>query len=280
MVHLLGVYGTSYLIDLSHHNVTTNVMFISEETDPPLAVFTFTSPPTGIRQLNISGLKVTGNIQLDTGDSTLGFHMNNTKAVYGRTVVNVTDCRHLIVSVVRSDFSDALFAFSSQHTTNIAIEHSTFRGAASTNATKSVGITVRFSERHGKHIIRLDRCLFENLQQNFGTVYPDAAFSLLAAKEKTRVKLYVTDSTFLNNSRAIDLSLKGDVFVMIAASYFTGNVADGSGGAIRATATLRKGLGSVALIERAAINIVNSSFVDNTAVTSQRYEEDSVYFQV
>ena len=280
MVHLLGVYGTSYSIDLSDHNVTTNVMFKSEETDPPLVEFTSTSPTTGIRQLTISGLKVTGNIQIDAGDSTLGFVMTNTKAAYGRTVVNITGCRHLIARIARSEFTDALLAFSSEDTSNIAVTRSTFRGATSANATKSVGITVKCSERHGKHIIRLDRCLFENMQQNFGTDYPDAAFSLLTAKEKTRVKLYVIDSTFLNNSRAIDLSIKGDVFVLVTGSSFTGNVADGSGGAIRATATLRKGLGSVALIERAAINIVNCSFEGNTAVTSQRYDEDSVYFQV
>ena len=282
VIHLLGVYGTSYSIDLSDHNVTANVMFISEETDPPLAEFTSSTPVTGIRQLNISGLKITGNIDIDGGDNTFSLHLKNIKASYGRTVLNVIRSRQLIATVIRSDFTNALLAFSSQDTTNIAVENSSFRGIISTNTTviPSSGITVELTKRGGKHVIRLNRCLFENVQQNFGTDYPDAAFSLLAAKEKTRVKLYVADSTFLNNSRAIDLSIKGDVFVSVTGSSFIGNVADGSGGAIRAATKLQKGFGSLTLLERASINVVNCSFTNNTAVTSQRYDEDSVYFQV
>ena len=282
VIHLLGVYGTSYSIDLSDHNVTANVMFISKETDPPLAAFTSSTPVTGIRQLNISGLKVTGNIDIDRGDNTLGLHLKNIQASYGRMVVNVIRSRQLIATVITSDFTNALLAFSSQDTTNIAVENSSFRGVISTNATAvpSAGITVELTKRDGKHVIRLNRCLFENVQQNFGTDYPGAAFSLLAAKEKTRVKLYVVDSTFLNNSRAIDLSIKGDVFVSVTGSSFIGNVADGSGGAIRATTKLQNGFGSLTLLERASINVVNCSFTNNTAVTSQRYDEDSVYFQV
>ena len=282
MIHLVGVYGTAYSIDISDHNVTANIMFISEETDPPLVEFTSSTPVTGIRQLIISGLKVTGNIHIDGGDNTLGLHLKNIQVSYGRTVVNVIRCRQLIATIIRSNFTDALLAFSSQDTTNIAVEQCSFRGATSSNATAipSSGITLEFTKRYGKHVIRLDRCLFQTVQQNFGTDYPDAAFSLLAAKEKIRVKVYVVDSTFLNNSRAIDLSIKGDVFVSITGSSFTGNVADGSGGAIRTTTKLQKGFGSLTLLERASINIVNCSFTNNTAVTSQRYTEDSVYFQV
>lgn len=254
-------------------------MFLSGETDPPMAEFTNTSLTTGIRQLNVSGLKVSGNIHIDAEGHKFGLNLKNVHASYGRTVFNITRCRQLNVVVDQSDFTDSLLAFSSEDTTDATFVRATFRGTTQRNAT-TTGIAVTFPKRDGKHVIRLLRCLFENLQQNFGGEYPTGAFSLLAVKEKTRVKLFVVDSTFLNNSRAIDLSLKGEVFVSVTGSYFTGNVADGSGGAIRATATLRKGFGSLAVIERAIINIVNCSFTENNAVTSELFDESSVYFQV
>ena len=94
------------------------------------------------------------------------------------------------------------------------------------------------------------------------------------------MKLFVADSSFRNNSRAIDLSLKGDVFVSVTGSDFIGNVADGSGGAVRATATLSKGFGSLAVLERAVVNVLNCTFTENNAVTSELFDENNVYFQV
>lgn len=282
VIHLLGSYETSYFIDINDHNVTRNVMFLSQEKDPPLAKFAATTLTVGIRQLNISGLKVSGNIHISAEGHTFSLHLSDIRASYGRTVLNITRCGQLTATVAWSDFTDTLLALSSEGTTNVTFVRSNFRGVTPMNATKNfnVGITVAFPKRGGKHVIRLHRCLFENLQQNFGTEFPAAAFSLLAAREKTKVKVYVVDSTFLTNYRAIDLSLKGDVFVSVTGSNFTENVADGSGGAIRATATLRKGFGSLAVMERARISVVNCSFTQNTAVTSQLYDESSVYFQV
>ncbi|KAK2184833.1 hypothetical protein NP493_251g03015, partial [Ridgeia piscesae] len=278
VIHLLGTYSTSYAINLGDHNVTRYVTFLSEETNPPLADFTNTSLTTGIRQLNVSGLKLSGTIHIDAQGQQFRLNLTRVQATSGRTVVNVTDCRQLTVLVDKSDFIDSMLAFSSVGTTSATFVQSTFRGTTPRNAT-SAGIAVAFPKRGGKHLVRLHRCLFENLQQAFDSDVPTAAFSLLAAKEKTKVKLFVADSSFRNNSRAIDLSLRGDVFVSVTGSDFIGNVADGSGGAVRATATLSKGFGSLAVLERAVVNVLNCTFTENNAVTSELFDENNVYFQ-
>ena len=279
VIHLLGTYSTSYSINLGDHNVTRYVTFLSEETNPPLADFTNTSLTTGIRQLNVSGLKLSGTIHIDAQGQQFGLNLTRVRATYGRTVINVTDCRQLALLVNKSDFIDSMLVFTSVGTTSAKFIQCTFRGTTPRNAT-GAGVALAFPKRDGKHLVRLHRCVFENLEQTFDSETPTAAFSLLAAKEKTKVKLFVVDSSFRNNSRAIDLSLKGEVFVSVTGSDFTGNVADGSGGAIRATATLRKGFGSLAMMERAIINVLNCTFTENNAVTSELFDENNVYFQV
>ena len=151
--------------------------------------------------------------------------------------------------------------------TDVKFMDSSFVGLVDTGA-RNGGLLALMPQRQGKHMIHIDGCSFVGLQQHFGTHLPSGAVVVVTSKEDAELQLSIKYSMFVDNMRAVDLSLKGVSEIVITANVFRGNKADGSGGAIRFSPTLQKGFGSLSVVKRAKIHIVSCTFEHNAAVTS------------
>lgn len=84
--------------------------------------------------------------------------------------------------------------------------------------------------------------------------------------------MVVNNSIFHQNERALDLSIKGDSEVTILNSVFTGNHGNGSGGAVRLSASLEAGLGGLSTVRKARVIVRNCIFTHNYADSSTMYK--------
>ena len=259
---------------LSFTGVTVNNIRPALVLDGNLMVY-------GLWKLDIYNVDLFGSFRTNCSLGTFTFNLDNVSVNASKQGFVIRKCNHLIINVTQSTFTSSLLEFASFLTTDALFVDSTFIKLASSNDTESynAGLLARMPKREGKHKIQISGCTFVGVRQNFSINTPSAAVGIITTKEDTELQLLVENSNFTANARAIDLSLKGISEVEIRANVFRGNSGDGSGGAIRVTATLQKGVGSLSTVKRAAINIVNCTFDHNTASTSSRYNEKDVYYQ-
>ena len=233
---------------------------------------------SGLRQLDVYNVNLTGSLQTNCSLGSFSLRLADVNVNASRNGFLIEKCDRLFINVQRSKFTSTLIQFTSYVMTDAKFVDSSFVSVVDTGA-RNGGLLALMPKRQGKHMIHIDGCSFVGLQQYFGTHLPSGAVVIVTSKKDTELQLSIKHSVFVDNMRAIDLSLKGVSEIAIAANVFRGNRADGSGGAIRFSPTLQKGFGSLSVVKRAKINIVNCTFEHNAAVTSSRYAEDDVYYQ-
>ena len=96
---------------------------------------------------------------------------------------------------------------------------------------------------------------------------------------ENEVKLTISHSRFINNTRGFDASLYGTNEIEISGCDFINNAANGSGGAVRFTQTKRTGLGAFTELQPTRIRIKDCTFTKNMAYGSDIYDEQHVYYQ-
>jgi len=281
---MITLTGSSlpYHVNLSRIGATERLSFtgVTVNNNRPALVLDGNLTVSGLWKLNIYNVNLYGSFRTNCSLGTFTFNLDNVNVNASKEGFVIRKCNHLVINVTQSTFTSALLEFTSFVTTDALFVDSTFVKLAS-NDTESynAGLLARMPKRQGKHKIQISGCTFVGVRQNFDINLPSAALGIITSKEDTELQLSVENSNFTANARAIDLSLKGISEVEIRANVFRGNSGDGSGGAIRVTATLQKGVGSLSTVKRAAINVVNCTFEHNTASTSSRYNEKDVYYQ-
>ena len=141
------------------------------------------------------------------------------------------------------------------------------------------GILIDYPLQGGKHSLDVINTTITGLKRVINRLHPVGALSIFARKTKTDAKIRVINSTFILNHRAIDFSLKGLVDVRIVNSTFLNNSAEGSGGALRFSASLQGGIGSEAKVEKTKIYITHSTFRNNFANRTDYYNTSDLYYQ-
>ena len=233
---------------------------------------------SGLRQLDLYNLNLTGSLHTNCSLGSFSLRIVDVNVNASKQGFLIEKCDRLVINVLRSTFTSTLIQFTSYVMTDVKFVDSSFVGLVDTGA-RNGGLLAMMPKRQGKHMIHIDGCSFVGLQQHFGTHLPSGAVVVVTSKEDTELQLSIKHSEFVDNMRAVDLSLKGVSEIVITANVFRWNKADGSGGAVRFTPTLQKGFGSLSVVKRAKIHIVNCTFEHNAAVTSSRYAEDDVYYQ-
>ena len=271
-----------YQVNLAQHGETERLSFNGMTLDnhrPSLQLVNYVMV-SGLLQLDIYNVNLYGSLRTNCSLGSFFLNLVDVHVTASRNGFVIKACDRLTVNVTRSTFVSALLQFTSYLTTDASFVDSNFVGAASNDTEpRKGGVLIVMPRRQGKHMIKITGCSFVGLRQYFDTSLPSAAVGVVTMKEDTELQVSVERSTFTDNGRAIDLSLKGITDVEITENVFRGNKADGSGGAIRFSPTLQKGFGSLSVVRRATIKIVNCTFEHNLALTSSRYDENDVYYQ-
>lgn len=196
--------------------------------------------------------------------------------------MKMKDCASLEGLVLDSKFTNALIRLWAKdssslkfHNTDIVAETSLFQ----TRPDASTGLKILYPSRDCKHDLQVENCTFTGNQQNFGTDHPQGALTVETSKASAEVTIRVKNTTFSDNSRGMDLSIKGASEIDIVQCVFEGNVADGSGGGARFTPTLQAGLSSTTDVGATHITLTETKFINNVALTSSQYNETSVFYQ-
>lgn len=232
--------------------------------------------------LELHKVQISGNLNLACNSDSLHLVLDQVTINGGTStstsIINIQKCDTLEASIKNSYIYNTLISFKTAIMTDLSIMNSAFSGLSSGNA--STGIYGTLYKRDSQHNIIIVNSSFSHMG-----IFPETneepmgAIALLASKDNIDLKFKVMDSVFQENRRAIDLSMKGSSDVQIIGTTFEGNEAGGSGGAIRLTATLRAGFGSLTIVDRAVIHIDQCTFTNNHALGTHLYSESDVYYQ-
>lgn len=217
-------------------------------------------------------------------------YLNNVK--HENITFLLQDTQQLRVISENCVYNDSFFSYSAHTSSKIKFQNVTFEAtlpvldnttAISSRAARLFNVTglhAYFPSRDSRHSLEIYNSSFTGLYQRLGEDWPHGAVTVLNVKQDSIVKVHIQDSYFGFNERAIDLSIKGDVNVKVVNTEFRNNFGNGSGGAVRVTATLTAGLGSRSTITKLNLNISNSVFRNNFADTSMLYNVTTdQYFQ-
>ena len=242
--------------------------------------------------LTVGFVSVQGSFTLSCTQEDSLLYLNLTSVRHRRMTFTVAASRSLNAQINNSSYFDSFFDYTSSDSSVVNFNNCNFEEAlpvldGNTVLTSSIerdlqktGIRAYFPSKNSRHVLDITGCSFKGLHQHLGTDKPVAGVTVYNVKTDSVVKLTVRDSVFESNERALDLSLKGDCDVTILSSKFYGNFGNGSGGALRLTATLQSGLAARSNVFRANILIQNCEFSHNFAQTSSMYDiTDDVYYQ-
>ena len=247
----------------------------------PLVVLVGTAVLDGLKEFGISEIDLNGEITINCKPRKHLLLLMDKVTMRSNNVqrgIRVTGCSKLNSFIKNSTFTDVLMEIGAKEEFEATFVDSSFSGVSKKNIMKpGSGIVMSFIEPKGKHTINVTRCTFMGLGYDLGAQMPSGALTVVTEKDSVRVKFQLDACTFIDNARALDLSLRGTNFIEIRDTVFLANNATGSGGAIRLTATLHKGLGSLVTLKETSINIVGCTFKENGAMSSSVYVEPDPY---
>lgn len=209
-----------------------------------------------------------------------------------RFVFDMLDASALQIAVRNSIFNDSFFNFSATFTSFVTFTSCEFLGTLPTLDNKTAisskiqrsqnytGIHAYYPNTGSTHSLRIIQCNFTGLYQRRGSSNPLGGVTVYNVKPDSTVKIQFRDCVFKLNERAIDLSVKGDVDVLVLRCQFHNNFGNGSGGAVRMTGTMQTGLNARSDVKKAKLNVTDSVFRGNFAELSSLYNATSdKYYQ-
>lgn len=276
----------STTLDLSTLGSIVNLTLTSTLTSGDLPVVRFVgSNPVPLSSLHISGVTATGDLLVMCASDILVFNMSD--VTYGDITmatgysITVSNCPAVLATINRVTFYSTVVYMTVTNVSDISFMNSTFNANNVIElypVVQNSGAIVDMVGSDGRHAINVDGCVFIGCAQHWGLTMPSAALVILSRRDTNQLKFGVTDSVFSNNIRAIDASLKGWSDISIVSDSFVQNSANGSGGAVRFTATINADFGSLTILDHTAIYIDNCTFDSNQALASSEYKITDMYF--
>ena len=279
---------------IQHLTLTTNMSALSNGTKASQSVVTVKLEGNSrcFRTLTIINIKIMGEFSSNCSHEVSSVYRFDYVTVAMTSRLCLVSSNVLTFDMSNSFVDDCLVWLSSSEQSAITLTDSTFSAplprlsndtllTSQIERTKTAtGLHLELTSADSAHIVRINNCLFRGLYQHQGNANPLGAVTLTNTWDSAQVKVTVTGSRFELNERALDMSVKGDIDVILEQSDFFWNFANGSGGAVRMTSHLESGLGALPAVRKAKLLVQNCNMSHNFAQTSSMYDAtDDVYYQ-
>ena len=237
-----------------------------------------------LNYLTVEKVNVIGSLNVTCASKTLQINLLN--ALFGTREeshhLNVYGCTMVLLDVHNTTFINTLMSVVVFNISQISISDSIFEGnmsqADALKVTADTGLVIDMMGRNGRHSIVIQTSVFENCGLIPTVDNPSGALVVVSRRDTNQLKLSITDSVFDSNNRAVDISLKGTSDTVFMNNQFLHNVANGSGGAVRFTATADPGFGSLTTLDHTSIIIFNCTFDSNRVFKSETYQPTDMYY--
>ena len=219
--------------------------------------------------------------------SSLALTLNDINMTTTPGIISVDQCVDLQFAVNGGTFDGAYMEFNAEAST------STFQGINMMNtinsnevqsmAVSQTGVFFNLNHNDGSHSISVENSTFTRLGIPVTPATrgrPVAAFALDTYDSVSEVKMFITNSTFTDNQRALDIAMKGQNSIQVSGCTFIDNTGDGAGGAIRISSHMDPGVGESTNVRNPDIYIWDSYFESNFAQNSESYKGDDTYYKV
>ena len=232
-----------------------------------------------LQKIQISGVILEPQMTISCSNNDFHLELQSVRILGNRkgNVISLFECASLELIVSESTFADTHIHVEAGETSNLQFINVEMIKISNTDILS--GIRAHYPARNGKHILHVSTSIFQSNDQYYNDDEPNAAIVLKADKSDSEVQVTILNSVFIDNSRGLDFSLKGISDIRVDGCNFTEQHSVGSGGATRFTATLSRGLGSIATVKNTQIAITSSVFVNNSAVTNLNMTRTDLYFQ-
>ena len=219
--------------------------------------------------LSLSDLNVKGYFSISSQGRRFSVVMKNVLFSGDRENVGhmyIHSMSHLLVSITETAFTDVIIDIQSSSSSHIKLEDIVMQqtGIAAVNQSRT-GLHARLYGKSSKHLIQIKHSQFYSSDPNCVTSSASGALVVELPEQDSQLKLYIENSRFTNNKRALDMAVRGNVFMHILHSYFNKNSASGSGGAVRVIGHTESEFGTSTELERLQLIIDNCTFVSNIA---------------
>ena len=243
-------------------------------------------------KISLTDITIVGDVLLDKTEMTVALYLTRVnvenvglstspkikRSLHQRhTYINIDACKGCIVQVVDCHFVNTVFSIGAYSNSLVSFLSNKFISKGDIRVHSALDLI--FHGKFGKHSVEVKMCKFEGYLLETNTSIPVGSMSLLVIKSSTEIKILIEDTEFVNNTRGLDVSLKGQTNLFVRNCLFSSHNASGSGAGMRITETRESGLGAVTTVKQTKIVVTNSVFENNVAHSADDYDVDDVYYQ-
>ena len=239
-------------------------------------------------KFKLQNIILTGNLQFScSSGSSLVLTLIEINMSTQPSIISVHKCVNLELYISGCTFDGTYMEFNAEESTssfkNINMINTINTNEAQIMEMVPTGVFVNLDYNDGSHSITVENSNFTGLGTPVTSATrarPVAAFALDTLGSLSEVRILITNSTFMDNQRALDIAMKGQNSIQVSGCTFINNVGDGAGGAIRISSHMDPGVGESTNVRNPDIYIWDSYFESNFAETSESYKDDDTYYKV